>query len=185
MSVSADILEGCRKGKSEFQEKLYRILTPKLFPVCLRYASCRNEAEDWMQDAWIKIFSKLADFRNEGSFEGWTRRVTVTTCLENLRKKSILFEQTELARLPHTSEDNHVLASLSAAELTQVIQNLPPGYRAVFNLFVMEEFSHEEIAVRLGISVGTSKSQLARARQLLKDKVTVLHAEAKPHINQQ
>jgi len=184
LSISPDILEGCRKGKREFQEKLYRILTPKLFPVCLRYASCRDEAEDWMQDAWIKIFAKLGDFRNEGSFEGWTRRVAVTVCLENLRKKSILFEQTELARLPH-HEDQNVHAAISAGELIQVIQTLPPGYRAVFNLFVMEEFSHEEIAVRLGISVGTSKSQLARARQLLKEKITVLHAEAKPQINQQ
>lgn len=184
MSISPDILEGCRKGKREFQEKLYHILTPKLFPVCLRYASCRDEAEDWMQDAWIKIFAKLADFRNEGSFEGWTRRVAVTVCLENLRKKSILFEQTELAKLPH-QENQNIHAMISAGELTQVIQTLPPGYRAVFNLFVMEEFSHEEIAVRLGISVGTSKSQLARARQLLKDKITVLHAEAKPQINQQ
>lgn len=184
MSVSPDILEGCRKGKREFQEKLYRILTPKLFPVCLRYASSRNEAEDWMQDAWIKVFQKINDFRSEGSFEGWTRRVTVTVCLENLRKKHILFEQTELAKLHYPGEGDQVISQLSAAEMIQLIQTLPPGYRTVFNLFVMEEYSHEEIAVQLGISVGTSKSQLARARQLLRDKLTFMHTEAKPQIQQ-
>lgn len=184
MSVSPDILEGCRKGKREFQEKLYRILTPKLFPVCLRYAASRNEAEDWMQDAWIKIFAKIGDFRNEGSFEGWTRRVTVTVCLESLRKKHLLFEQTELGKLQLPSQDDTVLSRLSASEMIAVIQSLPPGYRTVFNLFAMEEYSHEEIAVRLGISVGTSKSQLARARQLLRDKITHLHGEAKPQIIQ-
>jgi len=184
LSVSPDILEGCRKGKREFQEKLYQILAPKLFPVCLRYASGRDEAEDWMQDAWIKIFGKISDFRNEGSFEGWTRRVTVTVCLENLRKKNILFEHTELNRLPHVSEDNQILSTLSASELIHVIQTLPPGYRAVFNLFVMEEFSHEEISVRLGINIGTSKSQLARARQLLREKITLLHTEARQIIIQ-
>lgn len=182
MSVPADILEGCRKGKRAFQERLYQILTPKLFPVCLRYASCRKEAEDWMQDAWIKIFSKIAEFRNEGSFEGWTRRVTVTVCLENLRKKNILFDQTELSKLQFHSTEPEPISHLSAAELIHVIQALPTGYRTVFNLYVMEGFSHEEIAVRLGISVGTSKSQLARARQLLKEKVTHLHAEAKRSI---
>lgn len=184
MSVSADILEGCRKGKREFQEKLYQILTPRLFPVCLRYASNRDEAEDWMQDSWIKIFGKLVDFRNEGSFEGWTRRVTVTVCLENLRKKNILFEQTELSKLQFHADDHGPISTLSTSELIQVIQALPTGYRTVFNLYVMEEFSHEEIAVRLGISVGTSKSQLARARQLLKEKITALHTEAKPQIHQ-
>lgn len=184
MSISPDILEGCRKGKREFQEKLYRILTPKLFPVCLRYASSRNEAEDWMQDAWIKVFQKINDFRNEGSFEGWTRRVTVTVCLENLRKKHILFEQTELTKLQQPTEEHSALSQLSATEMIQLIQTLPTGYRTVFNLYVMEEYSHEEIAVQLGITVGTSKSQLARARQLLRDKLAALHREAKPQMQQ-
>ena len=175
-------MEGCRQGKRGFQEKLYLILTPRLFPICLRYASCRNEAEDWMQETWIRIFQKIGDFRNEGSFEGWTRRLTVTACLEQLRKKHMLFEHIELTRLAQPADDHTVFSSLSVRELTSVIQTLPPGYRAVFNLFVLEEYSHEEIAVRLGIGVGTSKSQLARARQLLRDKVTVLHTEAKPQI---
>lgn len=137
-----------------------------------------------MQDAWIKVFQKINDFRSEGSFEGWTRRVTVTVCLENLRKKHILFEQTELAKLHYPGEGDQVISQLSAAEMIQLIQTLPPGYRTVFNLFVMEEYSHEEIAVQLGISVGTSKSQLARARQLLRDKLTFMHTEAKPQIQQ-
>lgn len=181
MNVTPDIIEACKKGKREYQEKLYRILSPKLFPVCLRYASNRKEAEDWMQETWIKIFGKLGEFRAEGSFEGWCRRVCVSICLENLRKKHVLIEHTELSKIHTGSSDEGVISSISAAEIIELIQTLSPGYRTVFNLFVMESYSHEEIAVQLGISVGTSKSQLARARQLLQEKITRLHAVAKPN----
>lgn len=180
MEISADILKGCRSGKRAAQEQLYRLLTPRLFPVCLRFASSRSEAEDYMQESWIRIFQKIPDFRSEGSFEGWARRITVTTCLEDLRRRNVLAETTADLPALTISEDSTAISGISAAELIALIQTLPAGYRTIFNLYVMEEFTHEEIALRLGISEGTSKSQLARARQLLRDKITHLHREAKP-----
>lgn len=181
MGITPDIVEACKKGKREYQEKLYRILSPVLFPVCLRYASDRKEAEDWMQETWIRIFGKIADYRMEGSFEGWTRKICVSVCLENIRKKKILYDQTDLSKITVLSDDEDVFSKLSVQDIITLIQNLSPGYRTVFNLYVMESFSHEEIAIKLGISVGTSKSQLARARQILQEKITRLNKAAKPN----
>lgn len=180
MEITKDILDGCRSGKSTSQEHLYRLLTPRLFPVCLRFAASRSEAEDYMQESWIRIFQKINNFRNEGSFEGWARRITVTTCLEGLRRRNIQFDSPANLSALQLSEDATAISGISAAELIALIQTLPAGYRTVFNLYVMEEFTHEEIARQLGISEGTSKSQLARARMLLREKVAHLHSEAKP-----
>ena len=165
------------------QEKLYRMFAPKLFGVCMRYAKDRSEAEDNLQDGFIKIFSNIKSFRHEGSFEGWMRRIMVNVSLGKYRKQNVLspVEDIEKYDLPYLSED--VIEKLGAEELMGLIQQLPPRYRMVFNLFVIEGMNHREISNIMNISVGTSKSNLARAREILKRKVQDLYREVKSNKN--
>lgn len=167
-----DLIRGCIDGNKHMQEQLYERFAPKMYAVCLRYANNAGDAQDLLQEGFIKIFKNLHHFRGEGSFEGWVRRVFVNTSIEYFRKKS--------ARLSMVSEkeensledtDISALDNLAEKDLLRIVQELSPGYRTVFNLYVVEGFSHKEIGERLGISEGTSKSQLARAKAILQKKV--------------
>ena len=177
------IIRGCASGSVHAQEKLYRLFAPKMFGVCLRYAKDNTEAEDNLQDGFVKVFTNIKKFRHEGSFEGWIRRIMVNVCLEKYRKQHLLHpvEDVGIYDSPGYSED--VVDKMSADELLELIQQLPPRYRLVFNLFVMEGMSHQEIGEELGITEGTSKSNLARARDILKRKVTALYGETKKNSN--
>jgi RNA polymerase sigma factor (sigma-70 family) len=162
-----ELIHSCIKGNRNSQRLLYEQFSAKMFALCLRYAKDRMEAEDFLQEGFIKIFTNLGQYKFEGSFEGWVRRIMVTTALQHLRKDK---QQAEY-ELPENhlavADEYDVTDKLSADELMAQIQSLPTGYRTVFNLYILEEFSHKEIAAELGISEGTSKSQLARARVFL------------------
>lgn len=154
------------------QEELYHRFSPKMYAVCLRYASHVEDAQDLLQEGFIKVYRNLHHFRAEGSFEGWIRRVFVNTSIEHFRKKS-----TKLAMVTEkeegTIEDTDITAldNLAEKDIIKIVQELSPGYRTVFNLYVVEGYSHKEIGDMLGISEGTSKSQLARAKSVLQKKI--------------
>ncbi|MCC6309076.1 MAG: RNA polymerase sigma factor [Chitinophagaceae bacterium] len=153
------------------QEELYRRFSPRMYAVCLRYAGNAEEAQDILQEGFIKVFKKLDSFRSEGSFEGWVRRIFVNTAIEHFRRKKYLMPVTE--REENTIEGKYlsVLDNLAAADIMALVQELSPGYRTVFNMYVVEGYSHKEIGDILGISEGTSKSQLSRAKVILQDMV--------------
>lgn len=163
-----DLIQGCIGGDRQFQELLYKKFSPKMYGVCLRYAGNTEDANDIMQEGFIKIFKNLNKFRNEGSFEGWVRRIFVNTSIEHFRKKVKLYNVTEVQE--NTIEDNELdaLDLLAAKDIINIVNELSPGYKTVFNLHVIEGYSHKEIADLLGITEGTSKSQLARAKGVLK-----------------
>lgn len=166
-----DLLEGCKAGDRRVQELLYKRTAGKMLAVCMRYARDQMEAEDSLQLGYIKVFQKIADYRGEGSFEGWIRKVMVNTAIEsyrrNLRTLNVVpiedgYEQ------PATGFD---FSSLGMKDLLKLIQGLADGYRIVFNMYIIEGYSHKEIAAALGITEGASKSQLSRARAILKQEI--------------
>lgn len=166
-----DLIRGCLAGDSRMQEELYSRFSPKMYAVCLRYSNNTDDAQDLLQEGFIKIFKNLDRFRAEGSFEGWVRRVFVNTSIEHYRRKVNLFSTSE--REEAFVEDNSVnaLDKLAEKDIIKLVQELSPGYRTVFNMYAIEGFSHKEIGSILSISEGTSKSQLARAKGILKKKV--------------
>lgn len=136
--------------------------------VCLRYADNREMAEDFLQDGFIKVFSSIRSYSYEGSFEGWMRRIFVNTALEALRKNDLLRNGVELDALePQQEADYSAVEKISADELMELIAQLPPGFRTVFNMFAIEGYSHREIAETLNINESTSRSQYTRAKRLL------------------
>ena len=153
------------------QEELYRRFSPKMYAVCLRYAGNAVEAEDILQEGFIKIFKKLSTFRSEGSFEGWIRRIFVNTSIEHFRRKNYLQPVTEKEENTIEGKYLSVLDNLAEKDILGLIRELSPGYRTVFNLYVVEGYTHKEIGDMLGISEGTSKSQLSRAKVILQDMV--------------
>jgi RNA polymerase sigma factor (sigma-70 family) len=169
--TDADLIEGCISGNRRMQAELYQRFAAKMYGVCLRYAGNAEEAEDILQEGFIKIYNKIASFRREGSFEGWVRRVFVNTAIEHYRRK--IYLQPITAHEEATIEGKYlsVLDSLAEKDIIQLVQQLSPGYRTVFNMYVVEGYTHKQIAEELGISEGTSKSQLSRAKQILQDLV--------------
>lgn len=165
------IISDCIAGSQKAQAKLYHHFAPKMFGVCLRYAKDATEAEDNLQDGFIKVFANLNSFRQEGSFEGWIRRIMINVSLEKLRKQHLMYPVEDVAIYDSVNFSDDVIAKISADELVKLIQELPPRYRMVFNLYVIEGMSHQEIAKEMSITQGTSKSNLARAREIMKKKV--------------
>ncbi|WP_317900258.1 RNA polymerase sigma factor [Aurantibacillus circumpalustris] len=171
------MLEQCKKNDRQAQFQLYNHLAPALLGLTVRYMQDKDEAEDVMQDSFVKIFLNLKSFKNEGSFEGWAKRITVNTALTALKnKKRIYFERNlEIVETIELEQDEQDL--LQIPEILSCMKSLPEGYRTIINLALIEEFSHKEIAEKLGITESTSRSQLARARQslmkMLKEKTLV------------
>jgi len=163
------IVEGCLRGEKSFQKLLYNQYSQKMYSVCLRYSHDQDQAKDLLQDGFIRVFQNLTTFKGEGSFEGWVRRIMVKGCLESLRKpeNKIFHEDVNDVESELSYEPN--MRKLDVQYVLRKIQELAPGYRAVFNLFVVEGYQHQEIAEMLGISESTSKSQLSRARKLLQE----------------
>ena len=170
------LLKECLAGNRQFQEMLYKKYCRKMAGICMRYARNREEAEDFLQDAFVKVFRNLHQFRSSGSLEGWIRRIVINTIMENLRKKSLMFKVVDL---DEAAEEFHpeIPSGIAVHELVELIQELSPGCRAVFNLFAIEGYSHKEIAAMLGIRVGTSKSHYFTARKILREKITDLQKE--------
>ena len=169
--TESDLIQGCLNGERRMQEELYRRFSPKMYAVCLRYAGNSEEAQDILQEGFIKIFKKLSSFRGEGSFEGWIRRIFVNTSIEHFRRKNYLQPVTEKEENTIEGKYLSVLDNLAEKDIMKMIQELSPGYRTVFNLYVIEGYTHKEIGDMLGISEGTSKSQLSRAKVILQDLV--------------
>jgi RNA polymerase sigma factor (sigma-70 family) len=151
------------------QETLYRMYSPKMFGVCLRYSGHQEDAQDILQEGFIKVFRNLEKFRREGSFEGWMRRIFVNTAIEHYRKSINLYPVSESQENNVEDKEWNAFDKLALKDLVKLIQTLSPGYRTVFNLYVVEGYTHREIAEMMGISEGTSKSQLARAKAILQN----------------
>jgi RNA polymerase sigma-70 factor (ECF subfamily) len=178
-----NIIEECVSGNVRAQETLYNMLAPKMFGVCLRYSKDYTEAEDNLQEGFIKVFTYLKNFRHEGSLEGWVRRIMVNASLEKFRKQNVMYPVEDISIYDSKNYSNDTIEKITADELIELIQELPPRYRMVFNLFVMEGMNHKEIAEMMKISEGTSKSNLARGREILKRKVTELYGETETSKN--
>lgn len=168
-----NIIKGCLAGNRRDQELLYRRHAAKLYAVCLQYSGNDDEARDILQEGYIKIFENLITYKNEGSFEGWMRRIIVNTALEKYRSKHNLYrvDDIDLIQEPDAAPETEDYAGLEAVDLLDIIRELPPKYRMVFNLFAIEGYSHKEISQMTKISEGTSKSNLSRARIILQKKV--------------
>ena len=166
-----NIIQGCLKGDSKCQEQLYALFSKKIFGLCLQYAGNYDDACDIMQEGFIKVFRKLDQFGGKGSFEGWIRRIMINTALERYRSQMHLYPLTENVVNTGDMVYEEVFEKLSASDLIRLVQELPPRYRMVFNLFAIEGYSHKEIADMMGITTGTSKSNLSRARDILQKKV--------------
>ncbi len=176
-----ELAKACASGNRDAQEELYNKYASKMFALCLRYAREHTEAEDFLHEGFIKVFSTIHQWKGKGSLESWMRRVFINVILEKLRANkhnvysfssyqtaSAFDDEEESTELNVPAPDPDIISQLSEKEIIQLIQRLPDGYRTVFNLYVIEGFSHKEIAEMLGISEGTAKSQLSRAKSLLR-----------------
>lgn len=164
------LIINCKANDTKAQSELYTLFSSKLFSVCLKYSRNYAEAEDNLQDAFITIFKKIEQYKSKGSFEGWLKRITINTALQRYRSQGIfeIVNEDAIADEAVAIEDDD---AISIDYLLQIIQELPDRYRLVFNLYVLDGYSHSDIAELLKINVGTSKSNLARARQILKQKI--------------
>ena len=163
-----ELVRGCQQQKPALQQGLYRQYHRKMYGVCLRYTHDTEDAMDVLQEGFIKVFANIKRFRGEGSLEGWIRRIMVHAAIEHYRKKSkYMWVDIEGAR--NVGIEAEALSSMSREEVLNLIQQLPVGYRTVFNLYVVEGYTHEEIGKMLKISAGTSKSQLSRAKGVLRE----------------
>ena len=173
-----DLLRLAKSGNTRAQKAIYDRLAPKMFAVCIRYMGDRMVAEDVLQEGFVTLFSKLDSFSGTGSFEGWARKIFVNTALMSLRKSDVLKESEDVDAARNIAEGGtSALQDLSYKELLRLVAGLPPGFRTVFNMYVVEGFSHKDIAEQLGISENTSRSQLQRARVLLQQRINEMRNE--------
>ena len=165
------LIDDCKKKHSKAQEELYKRYASTLFSICLKYASNYADAEDVLQDAFIIIFDKVTQYKNQGSFEGWLKRIVINTALQRYRKTGVLnlINEENISEVDVEVEEE----SVPLDYLLHIVQELPDRYRMVFNLYILDGYSHKEISKLLEISEGTSKSNLARARKILKNKIEV------------
>lgn len=170
MLSEQELIDGCRKGKRAFQKVLYERYARKMTAVCLRYSKTTAEAEDILQEGFVKVFQGIKDFRQESKLDTWIMRIMVNTALNLQRKKLYLFPMVDVEELDLPQSEVSI-SSIHFSQLLEMIQSLPQGCQIVFNLFAIEGYNHKEIAELLGISEGTSKSQYARARSLLQQKL--------------
>lgn len=167
-----DWIEDAKRGDRRAQKAIYDILSPKMYAVCLRYMGDSESAADILQDGFVTLFSKLDSYSGEGSFEGWARKIFVNTALMSLRKKDAMKNTEELEVVRNViSPEAGVIEQIGYKNLLEMIREMPPGFRAVFNMYIIEGYTHKEIAEELGISETTSRSQLQRARLLLQAKI--------------
>lgn len=173
----AELVSGCQKEQPKYQRALYKQYYRKMYGVCLRYTDNADDAQDILQEAFIKVFKHIKKFRSQGSLEGWIRRIMIHTSIEHYRKNSRYF-MVDVNEARGLEVEMDAITNMSRDEILRLVQNLPPGYRTVFNLYVIEGYSHKEISVTLNISEGTSKSQLSRAKGLLKQQIQQMNLRA-------
>lgn len=179
-----ELIEGCRRKERAAQKALYEHLAGKMFAICCRYTKDRMEAEDVLVTAFMKVFERIDQFKNEGSFEGWVRKIVVNESLSFLRKNKSMYVETEIEAADHEPDLGRVDNQLEAEDLLKMVSELPSGYRIVFNLYAIDGYSHKEIADQLGISENTSKSQLSRARSYLQNKLLETEKFVKPKLKE-
>ncbi|MCX7861893.1 MAG: RNA polymerase sigma factor [Bacteroidales bacterium] len=175
-----EIIEGCKKQNRKAQKMLYERYSSKFLGICMRYAKDRQEAEDILQDAFLKIFERIDQFNYSGAFEGWMRRIIVNTAISNYRKNLKHYHHYDIDEIKEYEEDiNTEELEFTLEEMLKVIQSLSPGYRMVFNLYAIEGYAHKEIAEMLGIDIATSKSQYSRARKIIQYRLSIIRQERK------
>ena len=163
------LIENCKKNDAKAQGQIYKLFASKLFTLCLKYSKNYAEAEDNLQDAFVTIFNKISQYKGKGSLEGWMKRIAINTALQRYRKDGVfdIINEHQIEEVSVEIDDD----SVSIDFLLKIIQELPDRYRLVFNLYALDDYSHNEIAEMLQISIGTSKSNLSRARMILKEKI--------------
>jgi len=172
MDNERQLVEYCISNKEGALDELYRVYAPKLFGICLRYGKNQQEAEDILHNGFIRILKYLKEFRYEGSFEGWLRRIMLTTAINYYKKNTRYFADIDISNVPDNEEyHNPVSESVSLNELLEIINSIPDGYREIFNLYVIDGYKHKEISKMLDISESTSKSQYMKARKFLQKKL--------------
>ncbi|MCX6247033.1 MAG: RNA polymerase sigma factor [Bacteroidetes bacterium] len=187
MIVDESILEGCIAGKRDAQYELYKKFASSMLAVCFRYARSRDEAEDFLQEGFLKVFQKISSFRREGSLEGWIKRIMINNSLNEIKKNRKIPFHEDIDVIHETQiidqdEPAGDLDPVPADLLLEMIRSLPEGYRVVFTLYVLEDYSHKEIAGELNISESTSKTQLLKARRVLKHKLNEYYTMKKHNI---
>jgi RNA polymerase sigma-70 factor (ECF subfamily) len=175
-----DLVRGCKRGDQHSQQRLFDLYSARMYGVCSRYVKNTMQAEDILVMGFTKVFDKINQFKGEGSFEGWVRRIMVNESLSYLRSTRAMVVETDLEKADREPDYDRLSDHLEAEDLLKMIEKLPPGYRIVFNMYAIDGYSHKEIAEELGISENTSKSQLSRARSYLQKVL----AETDLHINQ-
>lgn len=164
-----ELIKKCTCNDLLAQKTFYEKFAGKMFGVCLRYMNGNDEAQDVLQDGFVKVFDNLKKYQKKGSLEGWVRRIMVNTALDQIRRNKKFSDNVEVDSVSYLlSDTSFIIEELEAEDLLKIINNLPVGYRVVFNLFAIEGYSHKEIANRLGITESTSKSQYSRARKILR-----------------
>lgn len=172
------LVKKCLEGNSKAQRMLFERFAPKMLGVCMRYTKNVEQAEDVLQDGFVKVFTKLSHYSGNGSLEGWIRRIVVNTALDEIRKNVKFQANVNVDDVDYKLDlDSHILEGLMAEDLMEIINDMPAGYKVVFNMFAIEGYSHKEISVQLNISENTSKSQYSRARAYLKTKLEELGIE--------
>jgi RNA polymerase sigma factor (sigma-70 family) len=172
------LVEECVRGNQRAQKTLFERFAPKMLAVCQRYAKDIDEAEDILQDGFVKVFLKLGAFKQQGSLEGWIRRIMVNTALDQIRKNGRLLGDTDVDSVEFKLDSNdYIVEGLMAEDLMKLVMSMPDGYKTVFNLFAIEGYSHAEIAEMLGVNESTSKSQYSRARAYLRERIEKIHGK--------
>jgi len=171
-----ELVNGCIRGDKRYQKMLYDLYGKKMYGVCLRYCNDKDIAKDVMQDAFVKILTNIGQFKFTGPLEAWIRRIMVNTSIQFYRS-SISLKEVELSEAHGEVRYDETFSKLSKDEILKLIQNLAPGYRTVFNMYVIEGYSHAEIAEMMGINENTSKSQLSRARVILQEEIKKLYSK--------
>jgi len=166
-----EIITGCIKGNAKYQKMLFDKYSGKFMTICHRYGSDQMEAEDMMQEGFIRIFSNLHQFKFEGSFEGWMRRIVVNACLKIIKNKKVSISVDDESNIQIPDTNVSASSQLSEEELLKLIKNMPTGYRIIFNLHAIEGYNHEEIGEMLNIKASTSRSQLVKARKILQQQI--------------
>ena len=166
-----ELIRKCRNNDAKAQQQVYDLYSSKMYSLCLRYLHDEADAQDVLVVTFVKAFDKISQYKGEGSFEGWLRRITVNEALGYIRKNKSMYLEVDISAAEYHPDYQALSTKLEAEDLLNLIQQLPVGYRTVFNLYAIEGYSHKEIASQLGINENTSKSQLSRARSLLQNKL--------------
>jgi RNA polymerase sigma-70 factor (ECF subfamily) len=166
------LVSGCAKGDRAMQKALYDQYAARMLAVCMRYSKSREDAEDILQDAFVKVFNNIENFRKESSLGYWIKRIVINTALNYHRKSVYLYPHFDIEDMHHLGEDELLVSNYNYRDLLNLLQSLPQGCQVIFNLYAIEGYKHKEIAELLNISEGTSKSQYARAKSLIKDMIT-------------